>query len=269
VSCDATHLGLTELCLKYLTLPAFSHAGLDDQIRQHARIGTFAFFEYALSSWTAHLEHTLDKRDTWVSPPASLEHIIQAFFQMHWIPAKKQLRPPPRTQRLMDRIGQFEEGAKIEASLSSMQWLMTTNLPDTEAAHTLDLFSFLKRVRAIIEDSDTHGLGFEMRQFYGQQFYKCPRLYCRFFFEGFADITQRDSHVERHDQYHLCKVTSCLYATLGYSRAEDLATHERVAHQDITEGEGFSTLLNDGTQADDGASEESFVGNAKKRRRLA
>ena len=82
VSCDATNLELTELCLEYLSLPAFSHAGLEDQIRKDVRTGTFAFFEYALSSLTAHLEHPLGKLDSSVSLPASLEHVLQAFFQM-------------------------------------------------------------------------------------------------------------------------------------------------------------------------------------------
>jgi hypothetical protein len=270
VSCDATHLGFTELCLKYLSLPAFSHAGLDDQIRKHSRTGSFAFFEYALSSWTVHLEYTLDKHDASVSPPASLERVLQAFFQMHWMPAKRQTRSPQRIKDLADRINHFGESAKIKASLSSMHCLMSTNLPDMKAVYTLDLLSFLTRVRAIIEDLSTQpDIGFEMRQFYGQQLYKCPRIYCRFFHEGFANLAERNSHVERHDRSHLCKVTGCLYATLGYPKADDLTRHEKVAHPDITTDEDFSTLLDAGTQVDgdtqvDGsASENSLVGHAQ------
>ena len=135
VSCDATNLELTELCLEYLSLPAFSHAGLEDQIRKDVRTGTFAFFEYALSSWTAHLEHPLDKLDSSVSLPALLEHVLQAFFQMRWKPAKGQTRPPKRIQELGGRIGHFVESAKITASLSSMHSLMTTNLPDMQAVY--------------------------------------------------------------------------------------------------------------------------------------
>jgi hypothetical protein len=272
VSCDATHLGLTELCLKYLSLPAFSSAVQDDQIRQHARTGTFAFFEYALSSWTAHLEHTLDKRDTSVSPPASLERVLQAFFHMHWMPAKRQTRPPKRIQELADRMVDFEDSAKIKASLSSVHCLMTNNLSDMEVFYTLDLFSFLTRVRAIIEELSTQpDIGFEMRQFYGQQLYKCPRIYCMFFHEGFADLAQRSSHVERHDRSHFCKITGCLYATLGYPKADDLARHEKAAHPEIITEEDFSTLLDASTQVDpstrvdDHASETPVAGEPEER----
>jgi hypothetical protein len=270
VSCDATNLSLTELCLKYLSLPAFSHTGLDDHVRQHARIGTFAFFEYALSSWTAHLEHTLYKRDTSVSPPASLERVLQDFFQMHWMPAKRQTRPPKWIQELADRTFHFEDSAKIKACLSSMHCLMTTNLSDMEAVYTLDLFSFLKRVRAIIENLNTQpGFGFEMQQFYGQQLYKCPRIYCRYFHEGFVDFAQRDSHVERHYRSHLRKVVGCIHASLRYPRAEHLARHQKAVHPEITTDEEFSTLLDagaqvdDGTQVDDRASENLLGGDAE------
>jgi hypothetical protein len=267
VSCDAANLDLTELCLKYLSLPAFSHAGLEDQIRKDVRTGTFAFFEYALSSWTAHLEHTLDKLDSSISPPASLEHALQAFFQMHWKPAKRQTRPPKRIQELSDRIDHFEDSAKIKASLSSMHSLMTTNLADMEAVYTLDLFLFLKRVRAIIEDLNTQAnTGLEMQQFYGQQPYKCPRIYCIYFHEGFENMTERDSHVERHDRSHLCKVFGCLYATLGYPKADNLAKHEKGAHPEIITEEDFSTLLNADTQADDHAPETSVVRDEERRR---
>jgi hypothetical protein len=272
VSSDATHLGLTELCLKYLSLPAFSHAGLDDQIRKDVRTGTFAFFEYALSSWTAHLENTLDKRDATASPPASLGNVLQAFFQMHWKLAKRQTRPPKRIQELANRIGHFVESAKITASLSSMHSLMTTNLPDMQAVYTLDLFSFLARVRAIIEDLNTQpNIGLEMQHFYGQQLYKCPRIYCIYFHKGFANMAERDSHVERHDRSHLCKVIGCLYATLGYPKADDLAKHEKAAHPEIITEEDFSTLLDDGIQSDeseDHAYETPIVEDAEERRRL-
>ena len=265
---DAANLSLIELCLKYLSLPAFSHARCDDQIREHARTGTFAFFEYALASWTAHLEHILEKCDSSASVPESLAHVLQAFFHMHWIPAKRKTRPPKRIQELTDHIFHFEHCVKIKDSLSSMHCLMTTNLPDLEAVHTLDLFSFLTRVRVIIEDlAAKPDITFGMQQLYGQQLYKCPRIYCKSFHEGFANMAQRDSHVERHDRSHICKITGCLYATLGYPKAEDLARHNKTAHFDIATEEDFSTLFDDGTQVDDHASGKPFVRDAEQRSR--
>jgi hypothetical protein len=166
----------------------------------------------------------------------------------------------------------FEDSTKIKASLSSMHCLMTTNLSDMEAVYTLDLFSFLKRVRAIIEDLNTQpAIESEMRQCYGPQLYKCPRIYCIFFHEGFSNLAERNSHVERHDRSHLCKITGCLYATLGYPKADDLARHEKAAHPEIITEEDFSTLLDVSTQmdasaqVDDHASETPTVGDPEER----
>lgn len=86
-----------------------------------------------------------------------------------------------------------------------------------------------------------------MLQFYGQQLYKCPRIYCIYFHEGFVTMAERDSHVKRHDRSHLCKVIGCLYATLGYPKADDLAKHEKAAHPETIPEEDFSTLLDAGT----------------------
>jgi hypothetical protein len=75
----------------------------------------------------------------------------------------------------------------------------------------------------MIEDLATHpDAAIAMQQFYGQQLYKCPRIYCRSFHEGFVTAAQRDSHVERHDRSHLCSTAGCLYATLGFPKAGEL-----------------------------------------------
>jgi hypothetical protein len=105
-----------------------------------------------------------------------------------------------------------------------------------------------------------------MRHLYGPQLYKCPRIYCMFFHEGFANLAQRNSHVERHDRSHLCKITGCLYATLGYPKADDLARHKKAAHPEIITEEDFTTLLDIDTQLDDQASENSSVGNSEEHR---
>jgi hypothetical protein len=249
---NAAHISLTELCLRYFCLPGFSPAESDDQLRRHALSGTYAFFEYALASWTVHLEHTLDTCDLPISLPVSLTQVLETFFRAHWKPARKQTRLTKRIQELTDRIALLEISANIRDSLSSMHCLMTTNLSDLESVHTLDLFSLITRVRAVVEDLAAQpNFASTMQHFYGQQLYKCPRIYCKSFHEGFSTLAQRDSHVERHDRSHLCPVAGCLYATLGYPKAEELARHVKSTHPKGPSEEDFSALTDDGTQAND------------------
>jgi hypothetical protein len=243
------HVNLTELCLRYLSLPAFSYTLPDAQLREHTISGTYAFLEYALSSWTVHVEHTLETCDLSVSVPVSLTQLFHTFFEMHWKPARRQTRPTKRIQDLTSRIAQLEISSKIEDSLSSMHCLMTTNLSNLEAVQTLDLFLFLARVRVMIEDLATQAdAAIAIQQFYGQQLYKCPRIYCRSFHEGFVTAAQRDIHVERHDRSHLCSTAGCLYATLGFPKAGELAKHIKIAHPQAPSEEDFSVLIDNTTQ---------------------
>jgi hypothetical protein len=245
------HISLTELCLKYLSLPAFSYTASDTQLRDHALSGTYAFLEYALASWTVHIEHTLDTCDLPVSLPVSLTRLLQIFFEMHWKSARKQTRPTKRILDLTSRIAQLEITAKIKDSLSSMHCVMTNNLADLEPFYNTDLFSFLTRVRAMIETLAAQpDLALAMQPFYGHQLYRCPRIYCKSFHEGFVTIAQRDSHVERHDRSHLCSIAGCLYATYGFPKSEQLAKHLNSDHPRVLSEEDFSSLVDGITQVE-------------------
>lgn len=209
---NAAHVSLTELCLDYLSLPAFSHAVHDDQVREYSLMGTYAFFDYALASWTSHLEHALETCDLSASLPISLTQKLKTFFDMHWKDAKRQTRPTKQVRQLTDRIAHLETRDKIRSSMSSMHCLMTTNISDLESVYTDDLFSFLARARAVIESLALQPESMsEVCRFYGQEVYKCPRVYCRSFYEGFATMPQRDSHLERHDRSHHCLGTKFVH----------------------------------------------------------
>jgi hypothetical protein len=228
------HAFFTELCLTYLSMPAFSSNRSPDEIKTYADLGTYAFVEYAIVSWTAHLEHVLENYP-FHGLSQSIITSLAKFFACHWKAPKKRSRPTKSIQRLTSHITYLGPlCGQIRDSMSAMHCLQTNNLQDSEHIETLDLFTSIIRIRYQIEasasDSQTRP---DLEVYYGKQLFKCPRIYCKWYHEGFAAPNLRGLHVQKHERAHLCPKTVCLYAILGYPTAKELEKHIKEAH---TEG---------------------------------
>jgi hypothetical protein len=85
----------------------------------------------------------------------------------------------------------------------------------------------MKRNRKLLEDlAASKALRPEeksaVERFYGKKAYKCPKVLCPDFHEGFTDAKSRDMHINRH--------------------SKELEKHERLFHPDLeNQGISFST----------------------------
>jgi hypothetical protein len=228
------HASFTELCLTYLSMPAFSSGRTAIEIKGYADLGTYAFMEYAIVSWSIHLEQVLENHVVHGISP-SIKQALTQFFAFHWKAPNKRSRPTKSIQRLTNHITYLGPlCGYIRDSMSAMHCLQTNNLQDSGHIETLDLFTSIRRIRFQIEASASDSQirpGLEV--YYGEQLFKCPRIYCKWYHEGFAAPKSRDLHVQKHERAHLCPKTVCLYATLGYPTAKELEKHIKEAH---TEG---------------------------------
>jgi hypothetical protein len=105
-----------------------------------------------------------------------------------------------------------------------------------EAKHQISIKSLseaLERNRELLEDmypklspqqQDVY------RQFYDEKRrFKCTRITCRYFSEGFADANQKKKHINMHNRPFHCDVTNCL-GNEGFTNNNDLLKYVSSCH---------------------------------------
>ncbi|KAK1968728.1 hypothetical protein LY78DRAFT_604089 [Colletotrichum sublineola] len=74
-----------------------------------------------------------------------------------------------------------------------------------------------------------------MERYYGPNFFKCQRLLCNFFHQGFDVRRDRDAHHSRHDRPYRCPVDTCGFAPVGFSSNKDRERHVRNYHPELSD----------------------------------
>jgi len=95
-----------------------------------------------------------------------------------------------------------------------------------------------ERIRENLEviatgQSATKEDGEKLSTYYGNRLFRCPKLTCYYFHEGFKDKQTRDKHVARHDHPHQCPQSDCESADFGFSSKQDLTNHVASFHPDL------------------------------------
>jgi hypothetical protein len=102
----------------------------------------------------------------------------------------------------------------------------------------------MKRNRKLLEDLTASKKLYSQEesaldQFYGKKRYKCPKVICFDFHEGFTDAKSRDLHINRHDRPFRCTFDDCSIAEFGFGTSKELEKHERLFHPNL-ENQGIS-----------------------------
>ncbi|KAI9663834.1 MAG: hypothetical protein M1821_007324 [Bathelium mastoideum] len=238
VECD-----LTVLCLEYLTFHCFTEID-ESGLAQYTRRGYFALQDYAIAKWHHHV-------DTIVSMGGKL--LLEA--------QKNQVNLDGLEQALDDFANVYEDDLPDEQDLPEAR--ATKDCEPFRACETLygyllplwdhilkheagkfenrdvvsmaSLASSLKRSRGVIEGltKDT-----SLEEFYGTKLFKCHKLTCFYFHEGFTDKKSRDQHVNRHERPFVCQVPDCKDADFGFTTSKDLRKHMQLSHEEQCDKEG-------------------------------
>jgi hypothetical protein len=135
----------------------------------------------------------------------------------------------------------FENHSLHESLVLLTSHIYTFQQKGFEARHKVSidgLAKALERNRELLEefpakldttDLETYG------KFYNEEKkYKCTKITCRFFSEGFKDVKARKKHVNIHDRPFQCEVSDCLGAE-GFANQKDLEKHTRAFHPEISD----------------------------------
>jgi len=239
------HAQLASLCLGYLNLRYFS--GSDgtqsnrDNIQSNLLQGHYAFFDYAIASWGEHLMNAMTECGGTGEQDGDLEEVMTVFFELHWTPPSIKPSVHERVLRCARNIRDKNLQEKSMISLSSFHNIMTLHQPEETAMDCIDLYKFLGLLRKVHERLAIDGKhSSTLARYYPRKVFKCPRPHCRWFYEGFTTAHERDDiHQAKHDRPFRCQVQDCFMAALGYSMKEELETHTKNYHKELTSENDF------------------------------
>ena len=103
----------------------------------------------------------------------------------------------------------------------------------------------LKENRKKLEElalSETSEAANVLEERYGSHVFKCDRLLCDWFYEGFSNADARDNHLRRHDRPFKCPVQDCSVVRFGFSTNKDREKHVKMYHPDEAAAAGFVQL---------------------------
>ncbi|KAK0707850.1 hypothetical protein B0H67DRAFT_588771 [Lasiosphaeris hirsuta] len=104
--------------------------------------------------------------------------------------------------------------------------------------HKVDLpqlAEWLDKIRAAIAK---HAGGQEdLLRFYGEHHFKCQRVLCDYFHEGFDTKGALDNHSNRHDRPYECPVESCSRVVMGFLTHRDRERHLQQFHPGMVDGQ--------------------------------
>ena len=220
-------LHIAEFCLNYLNFRCFNANLTDSDIRDFLREGYYSFEDYAIAHWLDHLEsstsHSLPLDS---SSCERLGQKIDSFLIEHGSDSPPDVTIVNSQKFKSIRYWNFTQKLDALAQLASEK---TCN------KRYLDVETQLQRRRLIYEDisADTNPLNETLRRsllLNGSRCYKCPKIWCGYFADGFQRRKDRDKHVGQHERPFNCSFDECLHAELGFESEKALKRHEKTSH---------------------------------------
>ncbi|OQU97597.1 NACHT domain-containing protein [Cladophialophora immunda] len=231
----------TTLCLHYLAFDCFEECPTSDSRSDLAEKGYFAFQDYAVVHWIDHVLALLNPNDMINSiQPGDCKQISDAciIFGDRYSddllnPAKEETSFPDRDRyedmacfpllcaiwRHAKAARAFSDDRSNEVSLQSLRRSFKDNRT------TLENFSKLFK-------HDRSRLG-TLNDMYGTKWFKCAKLSCYFFHEGFLTESSREDHYNRHERPFRCEEEDCPAAVVGFGSLKELEKHKRNMHPGI------------------------------------
>lgn len=250
---------LAGLCLNYLTFPCFDVEGQDDsQLRAMMLGGHFAFQDYAVAKWFYHVNamvksggKLLEKTETCPDIQNLLDNFSTALEDFMYRYDEEEWENG-LVESCKEECTAFENEACYDNLLLLISHIYTFQRKGFEARHKIsirNLETALERNRTLLEEfpklaTTTICDRKTYQQFYSEERpYKCTKITCRYFSEGFKDQKARKKHVDIHDRPFQCEVSECLGAE-GFANQKDLEKHIRGYHPEMTD---FATTFKSAT----------------------
>ncbi|KAF2088965.1 hypothetical protein K490DRAFT_37933 [Saccharata proteae CBS 121410] len=235
VDIASEELAMACLCIGYLNIPTLEQKPSQDVLLQ----GCYIFYDYAVAHWAGHLEAAVEQ----ASDPNALTELaetVENFLSIHFRNPDDSLTIlTPVYDRLQPLLSYdfLDFGSLVQAVAAFKKESATYG--DTWENRTLDLSAMTLQLREFSENlvtpSTISASRSRLQTLYGKNLFKCPKINCQFFYQGYYTKVERDEHVAKHSRAFLCSVSGCPHATLGFASAPELKSHLATAHKGVTE----------------------------------
>jgi hypothetical protein len=231
---------LAAVCLHYLTFDCFDDEVTPERLREFAQRGYFSLQDYAVAKWSDHV-HAIVK----MSPDSFFED-DESFLALGTITMALE----EFSIRYEDEIHHQDlaETARLDCEAHEALnfhwnllhvWSHVRRQQDKGVIARNDislnaLRKVLKRNREFIEKLRAQEFR-DLTTFYGKKKFKCSKLTCFYFHEGFENAAIRDKHVNKHDRPFICDVPGCSISEFGFSSNTELDKHKRFFHPEMAD----------------------------------
>ncbi|KAI3572907.1 hypothetical protein IWW34DRAFT_636599 [Fusarium oxysporum f. sp. albedinis] len=234
-------LDLCLLSLAYLNYPEFDSCQNLEATKTALILGRYSFYEYAVVSWVPHLLSYLSEENKDNARVEELQETVGQFLDQHYVADEPILKV---SKDIVKKLSPFKDFPFYDSLCQTVVWsrkqLTITGASDGEA-NVLDFPEITRTMRQVLEE-DIGQTAAILEPFYGKKWFKCPKVYCRHFYDGFAFQDDREKHVGRHERAFLCTFEGCLIATIGCLSEQDLKKHMRINHGIQEEEEDFPAV---------------------------
>lgn len=216
------------LSLAYLAFPEVDKRRSDDDIAADLASGTHAFYDYASACWAMHLQTGIPSPDVGDKLSPLLE-TLETFIELHWSSTPKSLKIPEKVQVSLSPIKASECYDRISQAVEWSRKQLGSHCQGPTQDEALDLWQVTDKIRSVLEEMHSRSLPEietqELDQFYGSNWFKCPRVSCHYYHQGFSSASQKKNHVDRHDRPFLCVVDGCPVNLFGCPTENELKKH--------------------------------------------
>ena len=220
-------LALCSLCLGYLNLPCFDNGITESATRQFAINGHYIFTEYAMAHWADHFLEAA--RSNGSVDFTTMQVVIESFLHSH-------CKSTP--YKYISSFRKATESALHDEFQGNLSQFIIETLED------LDLPAVLQQIRSVIEimsaSSQTRRA---LEKMYGPNLYKCSRIDCTQFFDGYPELNDRERHHKYHERKFYCTFEGCIRAQTGSGFADASRLNEHVTRFHDPFGAGAYSLL--------------------------
>ena len=214
----SSHLELATFCLGYMSSSPLSLAASKDEVEKQVQNGYYAFHDYASAHCFDHLLHVSQMGVTTDDEQLShLSSICRSFSEIYGL---SHIFNPSDTESHAQQIKRFIDS-------------IPTKPRERDSFYDIGLRTHCVRnaIERLYEgpasqDKPHH----KLCEMYGLQVFKCDRVDCRHFVEGFVAKALRDQHLDRHLRPYRCAQSGCPFQNLGFEDQRTLEDHIREKH---------------------------------------
>lgn len=235
-----------------------SSGDTEGERREKAKLGWFSFQDYACSQWYSHIDTTIAAcRDLFSHPHLGETYrerfgsALQDFIAIHNDDLTKEQHQD--LEQLSPKLAAFSDLSFYRNLCLLWNHIYTHQKGSYEIRCTVGLAQLDKALlqnRITIEGSfkpDSEAwLNDTIGDYYGANLFKCKRVLCKFFYQGYDKKKDRDTHDSRHERPFLCPL-DCNFALTGFSSKKDRERHVRIYHPDHNDGPSVFEALHSRT----------------------